>query len=53
MNYFCLAHLVGFWLKYMLKDNVDHSSQVHSSAVKDFGSGAPSILAVAVFSSPN
>ena len=29
MNYFCLTRFVGFWLKYMLKDNVDRSSQVY------------------------
>ena len=29
MNYFCLTLFVGFWLKYMLKDNVDRSSQVY------------------------
>ena len=29
MNYFCLTGFVGFWLKYMLKDNVDRSSQVY------------------------
>ena len=29
MNYFCLMRFVGFWLKYMLKNNVDRSSQVY------------------------
>ena len=29
MNYFYLTRFVGFWLKYMLKDNVDRSSHVY------------------------
>ena len=29
VNYFCLTRFVGFWLKYMLKDNVDRRSQVY------------------------
>ena len=33
MNYFCLTRFVGFWLKYMLKDNVDRSSQVYFLSV--------------------
>ena len=51
MNYFCLTLFVGFWLKYMLKDNVDRSSQVY---FLDSNSVAVELLpSCSVFSSPN
>ena len=51
MNYFCLTRFVGFWLKYMLKDNVDRSSQVY---FLDSNSVAVELLpSCSVFSSTN
>ena len=53
MKYFCLTLFVGFWLKYMLKDNVDRSSQVY---FLDSNSVAVELLlrnSCSVFSSPN
>ena len=46
----CLTHK-GFWLKYMLKDNVDRSSQVY---FLDSNSVAVELLpSCSVFSGPN
>ena len=51
MNYFCLTRFVGFWLKHMVKDNVDLSSQVYFLDSNSVAVELPP--SCSVFSSPN